>query len=347
MISYKKYVYKDFITLENIFNAWIEFRKGKRGKEDVQLFERNLEDNIFQLYFELKNKTYRHSSYQSFYVNDPKQRHIHKASIRDRVIHHLLYKYLYEAFDKSFIYDSYSCRLEKGTHKAIFRLEKLTRKISRNYIKPCWIVKCDVKKFFASIDHEILITLLKTKMCDVSILRLLKEVVYSFTANGEKGKGIPLGNLTSQVFANIYLNEFDQFIKHTLKIKYYLRYADDFLIISNRKEELEAYLKPISNFLEEKLKLELHPKKIIFRNLYWGIDFLGYVILPHYILPRTKTKRRIFKKIEKTIHSFKKEEIPFETLHQSVQSYLGYLSHANTYKLTNYLKNQIWFWLTQ
>lgn len=170
----------------------------------------------------------------------------------------------------------------------------MTRKISKNYTSPCWVVKCDVKKFFASIDHEILITLLKTRVCDVSILRLLEEVIYSFTSDGKKDKGIPLGNLTSQVFANIYLNELDQFVKHTLKIKYYLRYADDFLIISNRKEELKTYIKPISTFLEEKLKLELHPKKIIFRNLYWGIDFLGYIILPHYILPRIKTKRRIF-----------------------------------------------------
>ena len=155
---------KDFITLKNIFNAWAEFRKGKRNKTDVQLFERNLEDNIFQLYFDLKNKTYRHSSYQSFYVNDPKQRHIHKASVRDRIVHHLLYKYLYKVFDRGFIYDSYSCRLEKGTHKAIFRLGRLVRKISRNYTKSCWMVKCDVRKFFASIDHEILIRLLQIKV---------------------------------------------------------------------------------------------------------------------------------------------------------------------------------------
>lgn len=337
----------NFIISENTFNAWIEFRKGKRDKEDVQLFERNLEDNLFQLYVDLKNKTYRHSSYQSFYVNDPKQRHIHKASIRDRVVHHLLYKYLYELFDRGFIYDSYSCRLEKGTHKAIIRLEKLVRKISRNYTRPCWVVKCDVKKFFASIDHEILIKLLKTRVSDTYILQLLKEVIYSFSSDGRKGKGIPLGNLTSQVFANIYLNGLDQFIKHTLMIKYYLRYADDFLIISTKKEELETYIKLISAFLEEKLKLELHPRKIIFRNLYWGIDFLGYIVLPYYILPRTKTKRRIFKKIERTIQSYKKEEISCETLHQSIQSYLGYLSHANTYKLSNNLKNQIWFWLIQ
>lgn len=267
MALYKESVYKNVITLENIFNAWTEFRKGKRGKEDVQLFERNLEDNIFQLYLDLKNKTYRHSSYRSFYVNDPKQRHIHKASVRDRIVHHLLYKYLYGVFDRGLIYDSYSYRLEKGTHKAILRLEKLTRKISKNYTRSCWVVKCDVKKYFASIDHEILIMLLKTKVRDVSILRLLKEVIYSFTVDGEKGKGIPLGNLTSQVFANIYLNELDQFIKHTLKIKLYLRYADDFLIISSTKTELETYIEPINTFLEEKLKLELHPRK-----LYLGIS---------------------------------------------------------------------------
>src|SRR3990167_9442076 len=149
--------YRDLITIENLFQAYFEFRKDKRKKYDVQLFERNLEDNLFELHRLLKTRTYRHSSYQEFYVNDPKRRHIHKAQVSDRILHHLLYKYLYELFDKSFIYDSYSCRLNKGTHKAIKRLEKFTRIVSKNYTKPCWALKLDIKKFFASIDHDILI----------------------------------------------------------------------------------------------------------------------------------------------------------------------------------------------
>lgn len=219
--------YQDLILVENLFQAWSEFKKGKRKRKDVQIFERNLEDNLFDLHYQLKSKTYQHGNYQSFYVQDPKQRHIHKAQVPDRIIHHLLYKYLYELFDKTFIFDSYSCRENKGTHKGVKRLEKFARIVSKNYTRDCWALKLDIKKFFASVDHNILMNLLKRKINDPDILWLLKEVIDSFP------KGIPLGNLTSQVFANIYMNELDQFIKHKLKIKYHLRYADDFLVLFN------------------------------------------------------------------------------------------------------------------
>ena len=148
---------------ENLFQAWSEFRKGKSKRSDVQLFERHLEDNLFELHQKLKNKTYRHGGYESFYVQDPKQRHIHKASVADRVIHHLLYTFLYKLFDKSFIYDSYSCRLNKGTHKGVKRLGEFTRKVSKNYTGDFWALKCDVKKFFANVDHSILLKLLEKK----------------------------------------------------------------------------------------------------------------------------------------------------------------------------------------
>lgn len=328
--------YLEFISLERLFQAWDEFKKGKRKRVDVQAFERNLEDNIFSLYNKLLNKTYKHGQYHSFYVQDPKLRHIHKATVADRVVHHLLYKYLYELFDKYFIHDSYSCRLNKGTHKGVKRLERLARKVSKNYTVPCWALKCDIKKFFASVDHEILLKLLKNKIKDQDIIWLLKEVIDSFHSDKEEGKGIPLGNLTSQIFANIYMNELDQFAKHKLKTKYYLRYADDFLILSTDKKLLQSYVNSAEEFLRTCLKLELHPKKIILRKLEWGIDFLGYVILPFYCLARTKTKKRVFQKLKE-----KKESSNFN---QTLQSYLGYLSHANSYKLTQKLKNQIWFW---
>lgn len=320
----------NLISLENLFQAWNEFKKGKGKRKDVQVFERHLEDNLFDLHESLRTKTYRHGNYQAFYVHDPKKRHIHKASVKDRVIHHLLYEYLYSVFDKSFIYDSYSCREGKGTHKAVKRLEKFTRQVSKNYTRPCWVLKLDIKKFFASVDYQILINLLKKKVKDQDILWLLREVIDSFPL------GIPLGNLTSQVFANIYMNELDQFIKHKLKVKYYLRYADDFLILSESMGNLQAHLVLIISFLNDRLKLCLHPKKIILRKLNWGIDFLGYVVLPHHILPRTKTKKRVFQKL--------KEKIESGNFNQSLQSYLGYLNHANAYKLTQGLKNKIWYW---
>lgn len=330
--------YSEFIALDQLYQAWNEFKKGKRSREDVQTFERNLEDNLNDLHEALKNKTYHHGKYFSFYVHDPKQRHIHKASVADRVLHHLLYTYLYKHFDKNFIYDSYSCRLDKGTHKGVVRLDQLLRKLTKNYTRGCWVLKCDIKKFFANVNHDILLKLLKRKIKDPDILNLLVEVIYSFHSDYGEDRGIPLGNLTSQVFANIYLNELDQFTKHKLKIKYYLRYADDFLMLEKSRSSLEEYLEPIRLFLSEELKVELHPKKIIFRKSTWGIDFLGYVSLPHYRVPRTKTKRRVFKQIRTKLDS--------PNFNQSLQSYLGYLSHANSYKLISYLKNQVWIWAT-
>lgn len=328
--------FEDLITIESVFQAWDEFKIGKKKKNDVQLFERNLEDNLFILYNALKNKTYHHGDYSEFYVHDPKKRHIHKAPVADRVIHHLLYTYLYKLFDKTFIYDSYSCRLNKGTHRGVGRLETFTRKVSRNYTNTCWVLKCDISKFFANVDHETLLKLLSKKVKDKDILSLLAEIIDSFHSDSGDGKGIPLGNLTSQVFANVYMNELDQFVKQELKVKYYIRYADDFLFISENKNQLKSYINPLTEFLSGSLKLEMHPKKTIFRRLEWGIDFLGYIVLPHYILPKTKTKKRVFIKL--------KQKIGSENFNQSLQSYLGYLGHANSYKLTQQLKNQIWIW---
>lgn len=325
------FAYNQLISIENLFQAWGEFKKGKRKRKDVQVFERHLEDNLFNLHQELRNKTYKHGDYQSFYVNDPKRRHIHKAEVKDRAVHHLLYKFLYELFDPTFIYDSYSCRLGRGTHKGVNRLERFTRKVSKNYTRPCFALKCDIKKFFASVDHKILLKLLKRKTTDRDILWLISQIIDSFCSDKGKGKGIPLGNITSQVFANIYMNELDQFIKHKLEVKYYIRYADDFLLLSSSRGKAEARILPTTEFLQKELKLELHPNKIILRRLDWGIDFLGYIVLPHHRLPRTKTKKRIFKKLMTKVDS--------PTFDQSLQSYLGFLSHANAHKLSQELRN--------
>ncbi len=327
--------YIDLISIENLFQAWSEFRVGKGKRVDVQEFERNLEDNLFDLQVKLASKTYKHEGYQSFYVSDPKRRHIHKAQVHDRVLHHLLYKYLYALFDPNFIYDSYSCRVNKGTHNGVKRLKKFTRIVSKNYTRDCWALKLDIKKFFASVDHNILLKLLKKKISDQDILWLLGNVINSFHSDQRVGKGIPLGNLTSQIFANIYMNELDQFMKHEMKTKYYLRYADDFVILSQNKKFLYPCIDTSQQFLQSRLKLELHPKKILVRKLDWGIDFLGYIVLPHYILPRTKTKRRMFKKLE--------EKIGADNFNQSLQSYLGYLKHANSYRIEKELKNKVWF----
>ena len=166
----------------------------------------------------------------------------------------------------------------------------------------------------------------------------MTEVINSFQT--ENRKGIPLGNLTSQIFANIYLNQLDQFVKHVLKVKYYIRYADDFIILDSNQEALNRYTCILAKFLKEKLKLDLHPQKVNIRKFSWGIDFLGYVVLPFYILQRRKTKRRIFRKIKSRIQAYQNKQISDYSLNQTIQSYLGHLSHANTYKFRQKLLQQ-------
>lgn len=324
-------IYSNIISLENLFDAWYEFKKDKRGRKDVQVFERYLEDNLFSLHEELREKTYKHGDYTAFNIYDPKFRHIHKAQVIDRIVHHAIVSVIDPIFDKTFIYDSYSCRKNRGTHKAVKRLSGFIRKVSKNYKEDCFCLKLDIEKFFESVDHSTLTSLIAKKIQDKDLLLLIKNILKSFS----KEKGIPIGNLTSQLFANVYLDDLDQFVKHELKIKYYIRYADDFIILSTNQEYLKQLIPRIAAFLKTNLALSLHENKIVIRKHTQGIDFLGYIVLPRYILPRTKTKRRMFKKMKGKVSS--------ENFNQSLQSYLGYLKHANSYKLSQQIKNEF-FW---
>ncbi|TSC67112.1 MAG: Uncharacterized protein CEO19_366, partial [Parcubacteria group bacterium Gr01-1014_73] len=239
----------------------------------------------------------------------------------DRLLHHAIYRKLYPFFDRTFIVDSFSCRNEKGTHKAINRFRRFVWKVGKNNTKTCWILKCDIKKFFANIKHEILLRILCERITDENSLKLLTESIGSFHTEGFYGKGLPLGNLTSQLFANIYLNEFDQFMKHKLKVKHYIRYADDFVILSESKTWLEEILPLIKDFLRDKLKLEIHPDKIFMKTIASGVDFLGWVHFPNHRVLRTTTKRRMFRNLRE---NFSKE---------TAASYLGMLKWGNTLDL--------------
>lgn len=188
-------VFDEIICLENLFSAWREFKKGKSGKPDIQRFEFNLEDNLFELHQELKSGIWRHSHYTAFNVCDPKLRRIHKACVRDRVLHHAIFRVLCQIFDKSFIFDSYSCRLDKGTHRAVDRLEKFVRQLSRNNTRNIFALKCDVRKFFDSVDQDILLKLIRKKITDGKTLRLISDIIGSFEK--AEGGGLPLGNVTS------------------------------------------------------------------------------------------------------------------------------------------------------
>ncbi len=258
-------------------------------------------------------------------MTDPKLRHIHKATVRDRVLHRAIFRVLYPLFDRLFIFDSYACRVGKGTHRGVTRLEEFARKFSRNNRKNIFALKCDVQKFFDSIDHEILFRLMEQRVADPDVMWLVRRILESFEK--ESRRGLPLGNVTSQLFANIYLNELDQFAKHTLKLHCYIRYCDDFIILIESRDEAVIFVSLFREFLEHKLKLTLHPEKIIVRSYRQGIDFLGYVVRPYCRTLRTKTKKRILRSVTAGVPK------------QSLQSYLGVLKHCNSYGIVEEINN--------
>jgi len=315
--------FEEVVSVENLLEAWREFLRGKRGKRDVQEFQLQLMDNILALNEDLVNGTYRHGGYHAFNIADPKPRNIHKASVRDRLLHHAIYRVLYPFFDRTFIADSFSCREGKGTHAALDRFRSFSRVVSKNNTRTCWVLKCDIRKFFASVDHKILMSILARSIPDERLLALLQEIIGSFSTT--PGIGLPLGNLTSQLLVNIYMNEFDQFTKHKLKAKHYIRYADDFVFLSPDRAWLEAHIPLIATFLSERLHLTLHPEKLFIKTLASGFDFLGWVHFPDHRVLRTATKRRMFKRM--------RENPSPETL----ASYRGLLRHGNTYALASRL----------
>lgn len=314
------HTYENIISEENLLAAWKQFLQGKRSKNDVQDFEYRLADNVLKLHKELRGMNYTHGGYYAFNISDPKPRNIHKALVRDRLLHHALYRELYPFFDKVFIADSYSCRRWKGTHRALNRFKSYINKVGKNNTKTVWVLKCDVRKFFASIDHAVLSNILKVYIPDQKVISLLNNIVASFESTGP-GKGLPLGNLTSQLLVNIYMNEFDQFVKHKLKATHYIRYADDFAILSQDKKWLMDILPRINAFLLERLKLQLHPDKVSISTLAAGIDFLGWVHFPEHRVLRSTTKKRMLKNLAK------------DSRPEVLQSYLGLLKHGNSWKI--------------
>lgn len=278
---------------------------------------------------DLKSGNYRHGHYYSFYVNDPKRRHIHKAIVRDRIVHHVIVRALYPVFDRLFIFDSYSCRIGKGTHKAIDRFQKQAWKLSRNNTRTVYVLKCDIEKFFEYVDHSLLLDFISRNINDPGILGLVKKVIGSF--HKIPGRGLPLGNITSQLFANIYLNELDKFVKRELRITGYYRYGDDFIVLSNDLDYLLGILAQIRKFLSENLKLKLHPQKVKILTYRKGVDFLGYIQFPNFRLLRNKTRRRILNKLKGKANDPKFKD--------TLASYMGVAKHCRNHRL----KRQIIF----
>ena len=344
------HTYDDIISVENLLEAWKEFIRGKRKKKDVEEFQYKLMDNILALHRELKQKTYKHGTYEHFKISDPKPRDIHKATVRDRLVHHAIYRILYPFFDCTFISDSYSCRYGKGTHKAMNRFRAFAYKVSQNHTRTAWVLKCDIRKFFASIDQHILLDILATYIPNHDIRNLLKGIILSFCSCCNPNPppylscaaahhkyiylniavaiikcrrvGLPLGNLTSQLLVNIYMNEFDQYVKHKLKARYYVRYADDFVILSPSRQDLAEMLLRIEEFLTLRLNLLVHPHKVFIKTFASGVDFLGWVHFPDHRVLRTSTKRRMLRRLSESDNDAVRE------------SYRGLLGWGNGHKLS-------------
>ncbi|MFA6386734.1 MAG: reverse transcriptase/maturase family protein [Candidatus Paceibacterota bacterium] len=341
-------LFNNIIKPETLFLAWKEFKDGKSKKLDVLTFERELEQNIFKLARDLSSKTYKHDGYSDFYISDPKRRHIHKATVRDRVLHHAIVMILNPIFEPSFIANSFSCRVGKGAHKGVSALRNMIQKESRNNTKQCYVLKCDVQKFFDSIDHNILLSILRRKIKDPDTMWLVENIVQSYVSTKSDlfhNRGVPIGNLTSQLFANVYMNEFDQFMKHELRVRHYARYTDDFVVVSSDKVYLENLILKISKFLDATLGLNLHPNKVEILPYGKGIDFLGYIIFPRHTLIRKRTGKRILWKFKNKIELYQEKVIEKESVEASLNSYLGVLSHANAYNFSTELKNYFWFTL--
>lgn len=338
------HLFDPMVSIENLFFCWDQFKRGKKKRKDIQQFEVYLEDFVFELHQELITGRYQHSPYKKFYVFDPKERHISKACVRDRLVHQMVYATLSKIFDPTFIAHSLSCQIGKGTHKGIIHLNQFLRKISQNGSKECFSLKMDIQRFFDSIDHSLLKVLIQKKIKDKRVLSLVDKIIDSFVFQEIDGRktGLPLGNVTSQLFANIYLHELDLFVKEILRKKFYLRFCDDFLFLSNQETELCALIPLIRLFLKEELHLNLHPKKIVMRKFHQGIDFVGYVLFPHHKVLRTQTKKRLKKRLKKKHIYYLDGKISTRAMDQCLQSYLGILSHANQHEFSQALKNAYW-----
>jgi len=311
--------------------AWKKARKGKTKRDYVKNFEEDLAYNLKVLHEELKCQIYSPKLLKIFILRDPKTRKISKSIFRDRIVHHALCNIIEPIFDKSFIYDNCANRKGKGTLVALKRFEKFKGKVTCNLISRAYCLKADIKHYFKEVDRKILLKIIKKKIRCKKTCNLIGLILDNF----EGAKGIPLGNLTSQFFANVYLSELDQFVKHKLKIRHYIRYVDDFVLFHSSKYKLENWKKEIEGFLEENLKIELHPDKSKIINLSKGVDFVGFRNFYHHRLLR----KRNVKNMQRKIFLFNQGEIPPEKFMEIFQGWEAYANWANSHKLINNLTN--------
>jgi len=353
-------MFEKIYSFENLLRSYYLARRGNRCKEAAVKFNFYLESNLFKIRQELLDESFITSPYKHFLVTEPKLRQVSAPDFRDRVVQHALVSVIEPIFEATFISDDYACRVNKGTHYALNRVKKFLQ-ASHSYYgkdKDIYILKCDIKKFFPSISWDVLLNIVKRKITCPKTFDLIKKIITTHRVYGQLGiqpkntqldflkevvkeepvsvvnrRGLPIGNLTSQLFANVYLNELDQFVKHQLKEKWYGRYMDDFFIISADKEHLKTVKEQINQFVVEALKMTLHPKKSCIQKSNNGMCFVGYRIFWDHILIRGNTLLRMRKKYRKRVINFKKGKISLKELINTENSIRGHLKHANAYGL--------------
>jgi len=353
--------------LFDLFQAYYDARKNKRNTHSALAFELHYERELFRLCDEIISKRYQPRQSICFIVRKPVKREVFAADFRDRIIHHYIYNQIAPVFENRFINDSYSCRKKKGTHYGIKRVDHFLRSCSENYHRDCYILKIDIKGYFMSIDRSLLYEKVKSRLIKHAacvkgdlhtILYLIRETIFNDPTHGcimkcsrsewkdlpeskslfhaGRNKGLPIGNLTSQLFANIYLDAFDHYVKRDLKIKYYGRYVDDVVIVHSDKSYLKAIVPEIRKNLLETLRLQLHPKKIYLQHYTKGVSFLGAIIKPYRKYVASRTKSNFYVAIM-TYNSIIQKAIPEKSqIRQfliSINSYLGIIRHYRTYRL--------------
>lgn len=337
-----KHIYPQLCSFENLYLAYLKAKKGKSGKAPVAEFMRKREDEIFALQNELQAKTYKPGAYHSFYIHDPKKRLISAAPFRDRVVHHALCNLIEPIYERRFIHDSYANRVGRGTHAAIDRAQHFSKRYR-------YVLQCDVRQFFPSIDHAILFRLLSRQIADRDVLWLIERILESgrgvlsdeyemvyfreddlFAA--ERPRGLPIGNLTSQFWANVYLNELDQFVKRELKCKAYIRYVDDFLLFADEKRSLHEALRCIIEKLEE-LRLTLHEGSAQVDPTWQGVPFLGFRICPEYRRLKNTRSLAFRRKLNSMTRLVWQDRSLFPTLQASIQGWVNHVQYGDTWGL--------------
>ena len=318
-------LWKEITSFKNLVLAYKKARKAKPYTNEILQFSMDLEKNLLSLQEELLTNTYIQSKYREFIVFDPKERKIKYLPFKERVVHHALVNVIEPIFDKRLISTTYACRKKKGTHKALKDIKKV---VSNEFRFTGYCLKCDIKKYFPSINQDILKKLISIKITCKDTLNLIYNIIDSDYSGFEEHKGIPIGNLTSQLFSNIYLNELDQYVKQKLKVEYYYRYVDDFIILHDSKKELNNYKKKIKYFLKKELNLKIPKSKTSIFQIKDGVDFVGYKIFPKLVFLRKRNIKRFIKKLSFLV--YEKNSVKIKS---SVSSYLGHFKFANSHNI--------------